>query len=147
MLTCIKNLICRQNQTSLERELEVTQAGRNANFSESLKFGGLRKKMMDREEQVTLTTNINIAVTDAITFIGTFKWDIRYCQFLGYITRDIQKIRMLEQGTDQMLAAIDTLAPVVGSILDYAEAIKARLDIQLSIVSTLHDLFFVAELI
>lgn len=67
--------------TRLERQLGVTKAGRNVNS-----LGSFNVEELDRK---TIITKINTTVTDAVTLAGNMRWNIRYCQFLRDISKDI----------------------------------------------------------
>ena len=123
--------------TNLEKQLGATKAGRNANSSKSLDFGALSRNMT-AEKRFEIITDINTTVTDVVTFTGNLKWDNRYCQFLRDISKDIQDFTESTQGREPKLEnTIEALATLVVSVLEHAEAIKARLDIQLNVVRVL----------
>lgn len=120
--------------TKMERSLGVTVAGRNVNSSKTSDFGALSIKMAP-EKRLGIITEINTIATDAATFAGNLEWSKRYCQFLRYISKDIQDFTESTQGSEPKLEnTIETLATLVASILEHTEAIKARLDIQFNVV-------------
>jgi hypothetical protein len=111
----------------LERQLGVTEAGRNFNPP-----GSFNVEELDRK---TIITQINTTVTDTVTLAGNLRWNTRYCQFLQDISNDIRDLIEPIQGREPKLDyTIETLASLVISILEHTEAIKARLDIQLNVV-------------
>lgn len=111
----------------LERQLGVTKAGRTFNSPSSFNVEKLDRK--------TVITQINTAVTDAVTLAGNLRWNTRYCQFLQDISKDIRDLIEPIQGREPKLDyTIETLASLLISILEHTEAIKARLDIQLDVV-------------
>lgn len=120
--------------TGLEGERGVTRAGRNVNSSKSQNFETLSHDMT-AEKRFEIITNINTTATDAVTFIGNLKWDIRYCQFLRDISEEISESTKSTRSREPKLEnTIETLATFVASISEHTEAIKARLDIQLNVV-------------
>ena len=84
--------------TKMERSLGVTVAGRNVNSSKTSDFGALSIKMAP-EKRLGIITEINTIATDAATFAGNLEWSKRYCQFLRYISKDIQDFTESTQGT------------------------------------------------
>jgi hypothetical protein len=120
--------------TSLEKKLGVTKAGRNVISPNQSDFGALSGNRM-AEKRVEVITDINTAITNVVTFTGNLKWDTRYCQFLRDISKDIREFVESTQGREPKLEnTIETLANFVISVSEHAEAIKARLDIQLDVV-------------
>ena len=119
--------------TSLERQLRVTKARRNVNYSKSLDFEVLSQNMINNWFKII--TDINTTITDVVTFACNLKWDNRYCQFLRDISKDIRDLPGIKQGGEPKLDnTVETLATVVASILEHTEALKARLDVQLNVV-------------
>lgn len=132
-----KGLDLSQATNKLEEKLMVTNAGRNAGITSSLNFGALGQKLT-ADSRFEIITNINTTITDAVTFTGNLKWDNRYCQFLRDICHDIKDFTKTTQGREAKLEnTIETLATLVISISEHAEAIKSRLDIQLDVVCDL----------
>lgn len=122
--------------TSLEFQLRATKAGRNVGQSASLDFDGLSQNMASNRFKIT--TNINSAITDVITFGCTLKWDYRYCQFLRDISREVRDLsKTLDERGPKLDDDIKTLATLVASISEHNESLKARLDIQLNVVRDL----------
>lgn len=120
--------------TKMERSLGVTVAGRNVNSSKTSDFGALSTKMAPKK-RLGIITEINTIATDAATFARNLEWSKRYCQFLRYISKDIQDFTESTQGSKPKLEnTIETLATLVASILEHTEAIKARLDKQSNVV-------------
>lgn len=129
-----KGLDLSPRTTGLERQLGVTKAGRNANASKSLDFRALSQNMT-AEKRFGIITDINTTATDVVTFIGNLQWDNRYCQFLQDISEEIQDfIESTRSREPKLDNTIETLATFVASVLEHADAMKARLDIQLNVV-------------
>lgn len=123
--------------TKLERQLGATKAGRNVSSSKSLDFGALSRDMT-AEKRFKIITDINTTITDVVTFIGSLKWDNRYCQFLRDISKNIKEFTESTQGREPKLEnTIETLATLIVSVLEHAEAMKTRLGIQLNVVRVL----------
>lgn len=126
--------------TSLERQLGVKRAGRNANSSKSLDFVTLSQDMTV-EERFEIMADINTTATDVVNFIGNVKWDNRYCQFLRDISKEIRNFVESTKSIEPKLDnTIETLDAFVSSALEHAETVKTRLDIQLNVVSGLTPL-------
>ncbi|KAF2678031.1 hypothetical protein K458DRAFT_377367 [Lentithecium fluviatile CBS 122367] len=122
--------------TNLEKQLGVTKAGRNVGSLKPLDFGA-RSQNMTVEKRFEIITDINTTVTEVVTFTGNLRWDNRYCQFLRDISKDIREFKSTQGGEPKLENTIETLATLVVSILEHAEAIKARLDIQLDVLYNL----------
>ncbi|PVI00432.1 hypothetical protein DM02DRAFT_592717 [Periconia macrospinosa] len=122
--------------TRLEEQLGVTKAGRNV-LSSPFDFGA-KSRSMTVERRFEIITDINTTVTEVITFMVNLKWDNRYCQFLRDMSIDIRKFTDFTQGGEPNLeSTIETLATLTVSILEHAESIKGRLDIQLNVLYNL----------
>jgi hypothetical protein len=122
--------------TQLESQLGVTRSGRlagRASFSSS----NLRELMGNDEARIGLTSLLNTTLTDAISLIGTMKWDSRYRQFLDHVCDQIQQFhpQTLKSSGRELKESIDTLECVTKSCSEHAELIKQRLDLQLSVVT------------
>jgi hypothetical protein len=120
----------------IEGKLGVTHSGRNTKTTESLDGLLLRNPIGDSEEKrVKLTAELNTTMTNAISFLAVLQWDIRCCCFLRDVCDKIQQFdQLLIKETDEVKDSVDYLACTVASISDHAESIKARLNIQLSVV-------------
>lgn len=130
------------------RELEISRSTVNVEFSlgvtHSGRIGGgksfgpreLREFMGNEKSRIYLTSLLNTTVTDAIGFTGVLKWDFRYCEFLDNVCDEIQQLRP-ETGKNLnrvIKEAIAQLQCFAQGNFDHAESLKARLNLQLSVV-------------
>lgn len=128
-----KGLDLSRKTTKLEGQLQVTKAGRIADDSGSVDFEKLSKDMINK--RLKIITDINTTITDVVTFAANLKWDCRYCQFLRDTSKSIESVVGATQGERPHLNnSVEVLATLVVSILDHADALKARLDVQLDVV-------------
>jgi hypothetical protein len=124
------------NTTSLEFRLGVTQSGRLSGGRKSFGPAELRELMGNEEARIGITTLLSTTMTDTITFIANLKWDHRYCKFLHSVDSQIQELQVprLRCSERELKASIDTLECTTETISDYAESIKERLGLQLTVV-------------
>lgn len=128
-----KGLDLSPRTTKLEKQLNVTKAGRNANHPQTFNFEKLAKDTIQNRSQII--TDINTAITDIVTFSANLKWDSRYCQFLRDISQDIQDSSGTMQGGGPNLdKTTEILATLIASMSEHSESLKDRLDVQLDVV-------------
>jgi hypothetical protein len=139
-----------QKTTEVEESLDVTKTGRLTNRDRPSPGqdgggggGSQFRKLENPVERRELTTKINTTLTDVISFFGVLKWDRRFCQFL---IRTCHRLGELHHGgmdhiteSNQKLREwLDALEGGIESNAEHAETLRAKLDIQLSVVHMWH---------
>lgn len=119
----------------VEDRLRVTKAGQIANDSEIVDFEKLCQGIIS--ERLEIITDINTTITDVLTFAANMKWDVRYGQFLRNLSERVEDLSGAKlDGKMQLSSTVETLSTLLDSILEYTDAMKGRLNVQLDVVST-----------
>lgn len=133
--TLFENFDLLQETTDVEQALGVTHSGRLTRPQAGGVFN--YKKLMENEEvRIALTTTLNTTFTDVISLTGVLKWDRRFCDFLSNKCDQIQEFRSQEtrRSGQKLKEWIDTLDCSIASNSEHAEILRAKLELQLSIV-------------
>jgi len=122
--------------SSLESRLGVTQSGRLTGSRKSFGRAELRELMGNEDARIGITTLLSTTMTDTVAFITNLKWDRRYSKFLCGVHNQIQELQVpkLTPCGGELKMYIDTLECTSASFSEYAESIKERLDLQLSVL-------------
>jgi hypothetical protein len=121
--------------TNVEQALGVTHSGRLTRVQAVGDFN-YRKLMENEEVRIALTTTVNTTFTDVISCIGVLKWDRRFCDFLSNKCDQIQEFCNQEtrRSGRKLKEWIDTLDCGIASTSEQAEILRAKLELQLSVV-------------
>lgn len=129
-----------QITTKVEQSLGVTKTGRLTNRSlgrvDDDDDGFQYRKLENETERIQLTTTINTTLTDVISFSGVLKWDRRFCQVLIKTCQRLEEIPLdyMTESNQKLREWLDALEGGIESNAEHAETLRARLEIQLSVV-------------
>jgi len=120
----------------LEQELGVTRVGQSS-WRTTKQFAAIQRLISNRRDRMNLTAELNSCVTDATNFGTVLEWIVRHAQFLEKHKDTIQGLRphpdVREHRTMEEYLACVTDDAI--SLKLYVEALKARFELQLSVVS------------
>lgn len=130
-----KEYVLLQKTTGLENSLGVTHSGR---LTKNQPVPGFKYKrlMEDEEARTQFTTTINTTLTDVISFIGVLKWDSRLHKFLYKTCDRLEEFcrKDTRHSGRKLKEWLDTLDCGIASEAEHAETLKAKLELQLSVV-------------
>ncbi|KAI3323571.1 hypothetical protein HD806DRAFT_497218 [Xylariaceae sp. AK1471] len=119
----------------LEQELGVTRVGR-LSWEATKKFEAIQRLISNRKSRTNLTAELNSRITDVTNFGTVLKWIVRYCQFLEKHKDLVQKLNPhpSEMEHRELEQYLNSLIDDAASITADVEALKSRLELQLSVL-------------
>lgn len=122
---------------AIEFELGMSRTGRLANTEHAV-LEEIVNLLSDDSRRLLITSDVNTALTDAITFANVLKWDQRLGEFIKRLDKELRKYY---EGANIGLATVKELESAVDhfsceavSTAEYAGSIRSRLEVQLSVV-------------
>jgi hypothetical protein len=121
----------------LETKLGVTRVGRSS-WQATKPFGAIQKLISNREDRTNLTAELNSRITDVTNFGRVLKWIMEYCQFVEKHKDRVQELSPHPNETEhrELEQYLDSVIDDAVSITANVDALKSRLELQLSVVST-----------
>ena len=122
---------------TIERALGVTRAGRLA-YTQHAVPEVIEELLADEERRISITSEVNTALTDTINFVSILKWDQRLGEFIKRVDKELHKYYATANidisTVKELESAVEHFSSEAVSTIEYVTAMRSRLEIQLNVV-------------
>jgi hypothetical protein len=122
---------------NIETVLGLSESGRLA-ATPNKDYDAIKELLADDEGRIQITSDVNTTLTDTVNFVSVLRWAQRLGEFIKRADKELHRhyeAANIDTGTVKELeSAVDHFSCEAISSIEYATAIKTRLEIQLSVV-------------